>query len=752
MSCIILLVSLLSTLDNLRRRLDRALKNRDKVNARITKVVFIGPAGAGKSHLLSALVREDPGEYRNSTPCAKRAIRAIANMRALVGKDSQWKLLKSEEFESMIVKRIFKNVESTDAQVPDTGKAQPQVVDTQAVDDHAVDARVVDAQVSDAQIHDAQVVDAQAPINAEVVNTPVYDTQVVDAQATTSSSTAAQPRDFEELTERLSAREVATTHSLDDMHCLIFVDTGGQPQYHEVFRAFVRNASLNLVVIKMTDMLDQVASDEFYKDGQMICQFGAYNLTNRQLVTRLLQASQVSHSATNMCGQISKRPACFLVGTHQDKEHECSESCAAKNRMLTETLRPYRDVVHPKQARPSGATEWIFPVNARPPFTEDQERLLQDLRDCIMEHSLAKSPTVPLAMAWYALEIRMEMLRQKGQRVISLADCREIAQALSFPSPDDETGEDDLLLALEYFDELGLIIYIPDVLPNTVFIDPQLLLDMVSELIASCCRLRGDRKYRLPYSCSAKEIEEFRDKGVFSVTLLEKCFSTHYVGGCFTARNFLDLLTYLLIASPLDRTHTRYFMPCLLQSNTTSTQLSTVPNHTCFLVHLEECLFGLFCALVACMLSRQTKPHLSFSDERLEHFSRHCVAFEADDYGCTVTLVNNESSLCFEVYVDTSNLDSQELSELCSTLRGKLMEGIEEASSKHHYEVDYKYAFFCSSECTVSQPHVAHVMTGGRKTMCMQTKKKFPLTEKQKFWMQTSPGMTAMFTVELVIL
>ena len=117
---------------------------------------------------------------------------------------------------------------------------------------------------------------------------------------------------------------------------------------------------------------------------------------------------------------------------------------------------------------------------------------------------------------------------------------------------------------------------------------------MVSDLIASCCRLQADDgKYHLPYTCSAQEIDEFTEYGVITVPLLEKCFSTHYVEGLFTAQNFVDLLTYLLIASTLDdRTHTRYFMPSL--SSSTCIQLSTAPNHTCFLVKLQTRPLGLF--------------------------------------------------------------------------------------------------------------------------------------------------------------
>ena len=744
-----------SIIGNLKQRLDQALKDRHKVNARITKVVFIGPAGSGKSHLLSALVGEDPDEYRSSTPCAKRGVRAIACQRALVGNENYWKLLKGNEFESMIVKRIYEKVESTSLHARDAYSSTAGITtgSINTASTSTTTAITNTASTTTASTTTAGTTTASTTAKASTTAAHATVASINAADTTTASTTMAstnavvRPSDFEELIDHLSTPGVGTTsYSLDGTHWIIFVDTGGQLQYHEVFRAFIRNAALNLIVIKLTDELDEEPSDDFYEHGQMVCQFGAYNLTNRQLITRLLNTAQSYHNTSMASGSMptQMRPACFLVGTHMDKEHECVELCSAKNRKLTETLQPYMDVVYPKRkTRRRGVNQWIFPVNAKPPFTEAQQRLLQDLRDCIMEHSKERSPVTPLAMAWYALEIRMEMLREKGQRVISLAECRQIADALQFPTPDEQTGEDDLLLCLEYLDALGLIVYIPSVLPNIIFIDPQLLLDMVSELIASCCRLRGDDdKYHLPYTCSAKEIEEFTEWGVFAVLFLKKCFSTHYVNGIFTAEHFITLLTHLLIAAPLDETHAQYFMPCLLKDSTTSLQLSTIRDHTCFLVHFQTaCPLGLFCAVVAFMLSSPAEPHLTFCYEKTEQFSQYCVAFEVDgDYGCTVTLFDNDSSLRFELYVDKTNLSNEELSELCPALRTKVLKGIEEASSKHYYQVHTKNAFFCSPECPETSMHIAHVISGDR-LKCKDTRKKFPLTAEQKYWMQTSSGM-----------
>ena len=96
------------------------------------------------------------------------------------------------------------------------------------------------------------------------------------------------------------------------------------------------------------------------------------------------------------------------------------------------------------------------------------------------------------------------------------------------------------------------------------------------------------------------------------------------------------------------------------------------------------------------MLSSPTEPHLRFSYEKAGYLYQNCVTFDSNDFGCSITLVNNDSSLCIEVYVDMSNLDDQELSELCPAVRTKVLKGIREASSKNHYEIDFNNVFFAA--------------------------------------------------------
>ncbi|CAI8033473.1 hypothetical protein GBAR_LOCUS18876 [Geodia barretti] len=54
---------------------------------------------------------------------------------------------------------------------------------------------------------------------------------------------------------------------------------------------------------------------------------------------------------------------------------------------------------------------------------------------------------------------------------------------------DESCGE-----ALNFFDSLNMLFYFPDILPQLVFMEPQMLLDKVSELVEETYHMRQGRR------------------------------------------------------------------------------------------------------------------------------------------------------------------------------------------------------------------------------------------------------------------
>ena len=49
--------------------------------------LLLGVGGSGKTHVLAAFLKEDPPSIRESTPCAKKPVRAVAHCKAGVSDD-----------------------------------------------------------------------------------------------------------------------------------------------------------------------------------------------------------------------------------------------------------------------------------------------------------------------------------------------------------------------------------------------------------------------------------------------------------------------------------------------------------------------------------------------------------------------------------------------------------------------------------------------------------------------------------------
>ena len=362
-----------------------------------------------------------------------------------------------------------------------------------------------------------------------------------------------------------------------------FTDSGGQPQYHELLPLFVRSISSALCVTRLTDKLDEVQDVEYYQGGEKVGASQHSQLSAKDTIRCLVNTIQ-SYSTQE------KPPKIIMVGTHLDlleKQLEQSalsseaasstagapistqptssdiETVEEKDKKLLEMLEPEfsSQLVYSS----SDLKKLLFTVNTLNPG-EREENVAQLIRHSV-ETSGAKEVKVPIW--WYVLELLLqELAKELGRGVLSRAECLEMARLLNIE-------EESFDAALEFLNKLNVIKYTPDVLPDVVFVDSQISLSKVSELVQRSYQLRQPATSESSSTVSSVEgvWKQFCDQGVVSEECLED-FPEHYVPGIFTKEHLSELLTSLLVFAeippPVKIQHAKpqkYFvMPALLET------------------------------------------------------------------------------------------------------------------------------------------------------------------------------------------
>lgn len=140
-----------------------------------------------------------------------------------------------------------------------------------------------------------------------------------------------------------------------------------------------------------------------------------------------------------------------------------------------------------------------------------------------------------LPLQWVGLEIMIEEITHVLEReLITKNECLYIASKLHF-------DESTLEAALIYFDELSLIYYYPEILPEFVFTNPQVLLDKISELVKVHFDLMQDTT-----SCVSGKVgdmwQRFCHHALITVDFLsQEQFKKHYIPGLFEPKHIVIL-------------------------------------------------------------------------------------------------------------------------------------------------------------------------------------------------------------------
>ena len=645
--------------------LDEALE-KGFILSNIIKVLTLGAAGSGKTSTKYRLLREEPPIDRCSTPLAEASIRAVS--RALYGKDLKdltgWIRILPEKFMEMLADALT-------AGVPMEEKEQLEAL--------REGLQQFKKNLSEENLHKGSVRKENGQRKKEK--------EKLNKEKPPKASASSQPSPSSEQLVRLVERS-SGSKKFFEIQWINFIDSGGQPQFHELLPAFIQNTTVTMIVLKLSERLDQQPMIEYYEEGKRCGDPQLCRLRNDQILQRCVQ---MIHSHPSSEGNLSHM---MFVATHRGLEAECSETRADKNKRLLEMFTPHflDQLIY---YRPFN--EVIFPINAKNPTEEDLEVAS---KICEQISKFAPNP-YKIPVGWFLLEHDIRMLAKKG--IISLQECRDIATRLKITN-------EGLDAALNYLNELNILLYYPSLLPGVIFAEAQSLLNKLTELVAYSYKLRqGHVKEPL-----TGEWKRFQDEGIVTFQMLQhERFSSHYIPGLFTPTHLLELFKGLLIFAPL--TANEYFMPCLLPvlaaESITRPRSSVAP----LLVHFpSKCAQnGVFCALVVHLLTA-CKWELQTKGNNLACVSRNCIQFKLPGKPATATLIDSFSF--FEVHLNTRSRI------IPSQVRKEVFNGLENAYCKLKYNNSKpKEGFFC--ECDSSTPHAAtrYIEDEDRYLVCSET-------------------------------
>ena len=446
-------------------------------------MLVTGAAGSGKTSLKYCLFGKELPSVRCSTALAEAAIRAIS--REIVGTDlTGWFKVTPDELMAMLGGALKAGVpmeenmlqsgtpETVFHKWPAKGSATDDSKMSTIANSTAKSPPKPTFETTEAAVHNKSspnsTTDDSKPSKRDdlSVGSPLLasDKSSVAPQRAITTSFSAQVSSAKGELVLLVEKTEGSKRFLE-LQWIHFIDSGGQPQFHEVLPALIRNTTATIFVMKLSERLDEHPLIELYDDNGHLCgKPFRHAFSNDQILRCCIQTIHSRPSTRE--GTHSK---ILVVGTHRDLEFSCSESRAEKNRKLVDVLTPsLQDQLVYYQLE----SEVIFPINSSTPDEQDHQ-VCAMIRKQIEDKKYAPPP-YKIPVGWFLLG--QNIIKASKDGVISRTACLGIAAALGI-------NAEALTAALEYFDDLNIFLYYPSVLPEIIFSEPQVLLDKVMELV-----------------------------------------------------------------------------------------------------------------------------------------------------------------------------------------------------------------------------------------------------------------------------
>ena len=679
---------------------DEAMKE-GELNFRSGNSFLMGAGGSGKTHALHAMLKEKPPLVRQSTQCVKNPVRAVAQYKFGISKKTA-----GETCFNRITDQQYSDMLSESAKhlkLSLTGRRSPQPLTSQQDSDEAAVAHISAGDFT--------------------FLSPV---QQMESASASNKVMQLLPSGLErELVVRMHAGSKAAGQ-LNDQDMIDMGDSGGQPMYHEILPVFVSNTMFGMLTVKLNEPLDSHPLVEYYTNGKPIGKPFKSPFTHLQTFRHCMRVLQ-STSETGKCPKIA------FIGTHKDLEHECKdENRREKERKLLSIIPPnMKDHVLFCDAK---SRRLIFAINAKCPGDDDQA-VLADLR-YLMLCELQKLPRVRIPHRYFALEMAFQRLaKYQTKAILSKEECFKEATKFHFTR---ESFED----AMQYLVAHKLIMHYSELLPEVVFINSQVILDKITELVEHSLTLRAELPTQIQATRSVRGCQELELCGIITQDILSQ-FKSGYIPKLFEEDHLILLFKHLLIVAEVGEG--KYLMSCLLEEEVIphplSFRASQVVAPLLFYFGEDGPKLGVYCCLLSALIT-EFKWKLLMEEGNPVQLSRNRARFTVPDNHPGFITITDSFTTFFHIEItfpsDISQCKALEVCEkVCPLIRETVLTGIRKASRRLNYNNSIpEAAFLCSNAKHQNTTlHAATISSSGLLTCTTHPASVFnEMTEEHKIW------------------
>ena len=612
--------------------------------------VLTGLTGSGKTWLLSRLFHRPPPGLYSSTGITEQSFRGLLHHIGNMSVGS-WKLLSHKDILDFLAPLFC------------AGMTEADVV--------ALAANLVASDTSEAAAHDPLPLPL-SPTSSEATplsTTPIHSKHhsLPKASATTQAMVKL-------------VKEASGPKSRFILELVHMIDTGGQPEFMEVMSCLVHNANLAVVVVNLKFGLDDHPPVYFHIEGVAYKRLMSSQHTCRQIIEKLACTFQAKRSSP-MKGKIFR---ILVVATHRD----CvvAATIEALNQQLKSILLPtFKD-----ELIVFSADQIAFVLNLKDPDDVDEETL-ELIREKVGENGLGEVVDVPGSFLMYEQDL-LTYASTVARDIVNMDECLQVGNRLKM-------NEEVVKAALIFFHHQNTFLYFRRVLPNLIFVKPQVLLDVVNAVVLFSYKISSGILHGIP----ANTVSSLQDSIITEKILHHEELSTCFIPGIYQPRHAIKLFCHTFTIALLSREQKQrktgqknfpqttpasdikekeYLMMCLLPAipDQELPQLTPSASKVLPLVvkFTDDCVpLGVFSGTVSCLLSKYDWKVSRKGDGSPECLAHNIVCLCHPKLPVEITLVDSTSFIKVYVDVHADEEFNEILSEMCSEVRQTIFSAIE---------------------------------------------------------------------------